>query len=784
MSTFLHGVGTVQYLDKSGEVVDLKGLDISSLPLTGVINYEHKSDVPAQLVGKILKAKKIFKQSDCSDDHELHFWKKVKTPYLYIMAELLDDYCDSAKHVAGILRYDRDKKDQNKYAMTWFSVEGSEIPGSRTNSQIVSRGIARKVTLTTTPCNQGCSVEILENQSPQVKDDFDSIFKSKEEAITLFKSGEGVKIYQEYLAKKEADAPSIGGPAPKNPYNEYENKGIRIGTNKSGKHVYSHGHVGSYGFNPAEHKEAAEHHRRAAVMADNPKLIDNHLERMKQHNNAALNGGRQENRAALSLKDKDRVAQEQGKQQMEKKEAEAAPHKMSVSEAPKTFGQRPKNNGIKIGATTSGKEVFSHGKVGSYGFDSGEHKEAAVLHGKAAAAAKNAKLSDNHTERMRLHNQAAVGLANKSSRLNPGGKNKMVFAAKKPVSKKEKICEMHLKKAIEAGSYNAAPSTLVNGAAYQTESMGSKQAFTGAEEHNFQGTPKKKKDWNKRANEDYDKWPHKEKFESFMKARMPHLADGEIRALGKAMALKKNVDLEKSLRDLISIKKKEENPKLGNHFLFSAENPMHPHKNEMKMDHKQTLSHLKQKGFNAHEVKGHYGAPETSIMVHNVSPDQAEHLHGIASKLGQDSSIYSNGGKHEMRFHHGENAGKKVHGEGTVWHKDKPKDFYTTMPNGQHFTHNFDFNKSEETAKELDEKSLKDIQIETAKKWADRAEEAYKKAIDEKSIKWLLEADEYFHEAIEHSSLSEDLSTFEDIRAKLMPKRKQAFKLLAPDADA
>jgi hypothetical protein len=206
------------------------------------------------------------------------------------------------------------------------------------------------------------------------------------------------------------------------------------------------------------------------------------------------------------------------------------------------------------------------------------------------------------------------------------------------------------------------------------------------------------------------------------------------------------------------------------------------------MDHKQTLSHLKSKGFNAHEVKGHYGAPETSIMVHGVDPKKAEELHGIASKLGQDSSIYSNGGKHEMRFHHGDNAGKKVQGEGTVWHKDKPKDMYTTMPNGKHFTHNFNFekslNKSEEAVKELDSKSLKDIQIETAKKWADRAEAAYKKAIDEKSIKWLMDADEYFHEAIEHSSLSEELSTFEEIRAKLMPIRKKAFSLLAPEAKA
>lgn len=326
MSTFLHGVGSVQFLDKSAELVDIKGLDITSLDKTGVINYEHRSDVPAQLVGKILKAKKIFKKEDCSDEHELYFWNKVKVPYLYIMAELLDDYCDSAKHVAGILRYDRDKKDQNEYAIAWFSVEGSEIPNSRSNKQIVSRGIARKVTLTASPCNQGCAVEILENQKPQIKDDFDEIFKSEANAIEMFKSGEGTNIYEAFLSKKEK----------------------------------------------------------------------------------------------------------------------------------------------------------SYCKI---------HKDKA-----------------------------------------------------------------NLTKAIEAGSYNASPSTLVNGSAYQTEGLSSKQATTGAEDNTFQGS--KKKDWKKRAKADYELWPHREKFEKFMQARLPHLAMGEIVALGRTLALKKSIDFEKALNSLIAKDKK------------------------------------------------------------------------------------------------------------------------------------------------------------------------------------------------------------------------------------
>jgi hypothetical protein len=130
----------------------------------------------------------------------------------------------------------------------------------------------------------------------------------------------------------------------------------------------------------------------------------------------------------------------------------------------------------------------------------------------------------------------------------------------------------------------------------------------------------------------------------------------------------------------------------GPHFLLSAENPRFPDKNELKLDHNSVLSHLQGAGYDAHSVEGHYGAPEKSIVVYGISPDHAEKLHGLAAKLGQDSSIYSTGQKHEMRFHHGENAGKKIHGIGTVWHKQKPGDFYTALPGGvHHFTHNFDF---------------------------------------------------------------------------------------------
>lgn len=131
------------------------------------------------------------------------------------------------------------------------------------------------------------------------------------------------------------------------------------------------------------------------------------------------------------------------------------------------------------------------------------------------------------------------------------------------------------------------------------------------------------------------------------------------------------------------------------HFIFSAEAPKYPDKNSVNMNHQQVLSHLRGAGYDAHGVEGHYGGPERSIVVYGVNPKQAENLHGLAARLGQDSSIYSNGSQHEMLFHHGKDAGKKIKGTGTVWHQSKPADFYTSLPGGQHhFTHNFNFDEA------------------------------------------------------------------------------------------
>lgn len=389
MSTFIDGIGQCEVVDKSGELVDLKGHDISSLDKSGVFNWEHKSDTPATLVGKILESKKIYSKADCENERHLRWWNECKIPYLYVMGELLDDYTDSAKECAGQMKYSQDHPGQSP--LLGFSIEGSEIPNTR-KGMVITRSIARKCTLTASPCNSMCRAEIFipKNKKSKVKDDFDELFKSKEEVITLFKSGEGEKLYEQYLAKKES-----------------EPKGVPHGWTPS---VTQHKRVGTItSLTHPEHGMVSVH--------KNPKTS-----------------------------------------------------KYEVNHAGRTAGIKGK------------KGIF-------------DDQKQAVGHMQKYVHA--------------LHNGSVLGRTMHA----PDATD--------------------IKKAISAGSYNAAPSTLVNGAAYQSESMPSK------------------KDWNKQSKDDYENWSHKDKFESFMKARMPHLADGEIRAIGRVVALKKNLDLEKAIANLV-----------------------------------------------------------------------------------------------------------------------------------------------------------------------------------------------------------------------------------------
>lgn len=267
MPMYIHGIAASENIDSSGERISIAGMDISSLAVDGVFNYEHKSDRPEQLVGKVLKAKKIFSEQDCEDDAQLGFLKKTGgVPYLYVMGELFDDYQPSAKEVAGMFRYDADHKEQNDKNVMNFSIEGAKI---EKQGMDILKSIARKVTLTAMPCNKAAVAEMvsLAPKKPK-KDSIDELFKTEEIKAEIF-SGPLVK-----------NQPALTVAPPPKP----------IGSTKSGKPISATAKIHEYStFNESDHRDAANVHLGLAAKFGETdfKQAQHHRNKGLLHNSAA-----------------------------------------------------------------------------------------------------------------------------------------------------------------------------------------------------------------------------------------------------------------------------------------------------------------------------------------------------------------------------------------------------------------------------------------------------------------------------------------------------------------
>ena len=91
--------------------------------------------------------------------------------------------------------------------------------------------------------------------------------------------------------------------------------------------------------------------------------------------------------------------------------------------------------------------------------------------------------------------------------------------------------------------------------------------------------------------------------------------------------------------------------------------------------------------------------------------------------------------------------------------------------------------KVKEAKEELSKKSYKDIQEETAYKWASRASASYELVLEversRKLVTWTL-AGEYYHEAIEHAALVDDETenTVKKIQKDVDPYQEKALRHL------
>lgn len=181
--TFIHGIAASEHLDSSGERIQIEGVDISSLTKDGTFNYEHDSKSPSSIVGKIWEAKKILKRADCENDHQREFWDKLKMPFIYVAGELFDAVGhQAAGEVAAMLRYDQlESLNKDAKKLINFSIEGSRV---EKQGSIITKCIARKVSITLTPCNKVCEAHELKIDEGAKKETADGKFSFVQDVMS------------------------------------------------------------------------------------------------------------------------------------------------------------------------------------------------------------------------------------------------------------------------------------------------------------------------------------------------------------------------------------------------------------------------------------------------------------------------------------------------------------------------------------------------------------------------------------------------------------------------
>lgn len=285
MGTKLSGIAAAETWDSSNELLRMDGLDISSiLDGTAFLNYEHQNTNPTNgCVGKILTGKKIFTEQDCETQDQLKWWKQVQMPFLYIIGELFDEEGHSAAiDIAAMLKYDDKMRKQGLIGKNGlkpivnFSVEGAKLASK---DGVISRSIARKVSVTVLACNKVCEAALYTEEVPQQQP------QAKPMTFAEIKNG----LVQKGMIKSE----STGSLTKAEPL-KIAPKPKPIGATSSGKPV----HLGNFqdfaGWDHKDHKDAANMHYNAGMKATDPAARSKHMMKVNFHQRMS---GKLENRS-------------------------------------------------------------------------------------------------------------------------------------------------------------------------------------------------------------------------------------------------------------------------------------------------------------------------------------------------------------------------------------------------------------------------------------------------------------------------------------------------------
>jgi ribosomal protein L37E len=146
-----------QLRDTQGEMLSVEGADISDLQAgKGRFNDNHGKGF-FNSIGRVTKAKKIFKEEDCENDRHKYYWDKVKAPFIYVAGHLYNNEDHpNAKAAAAILRNIHKNDIPLKLKA---SVEGGVISRGIKDASLLARTKIHSVALTFTPANNATLVE-------------------------------------------------------------------------------------------------------------------------------------------------------------------------------------------------------------------------------------------------------------------------------------------------------------------------------------------------------------------------------------------------------------------------------------------------------------------------------------------------------------------------------------------------------------------------------------------------------------------------------------------------
>ena len=169
----IDGVVASEIRDTQGEVLDVKGADISDLVSgKGYWNSDHRNNF-TDIVGRITFAKKIFNIDDCENDRQRYFYNKLKSPIIYASGYIFDQdgEHENAKAVAAILRNQARTDSPLKLKA---SVEGGVIERGKDTRHLKRTKISR-VALTFVPANQNTLIETPQLQKNAIPGDMELV---------------------------------------------------------------------------------------------------------------------------------------------------------------------------------------------------------------------------------------------------------------------------------------------------------------------------------------------------------------------------------------------------------------------------------------------------------------------------------------------------------------------------------------------------------------------------------------------------------------------------------